>query len=68
MNFWSMVAAVLLALLIWDIFSAVVKALIYRIPERQEQKRRIGFEGSEVCEKADKKEATMRKIGFGAND
>lgn len=68
MNFWMTVLAVFIGLVAWDISTAVVKALIDRIPERREQKRRIGFEGAEVCEKADKKEVAMRKIGFGAND
>jgi len=68
MNFWMTVLAMFIGLVAWDIFTAVVKALIDRIPERQEQKRRIGFEGAEVWEKADKKEVAMRKIGFGAND
>ena len=68
MNFWMTALAVFAGLWVWDIYSAIARALIDRIPKRQEQKRRIGFDGAEVCEKADKKEVAMRKIGFGAND
>ncbi len=66
MSFWSMVSAVLVALVIWDIFGAVVKTLIKWIPEKK-QERKIGFDGAERSEKT-VKGATMRKIGFGAND
>ena len=66
MSFWSMVSAVLVALVIWDIFGAVVKTLIKWIPEKK-QERKIGFDGAESSGKT-AKGVTMRKIGFGAND
>lgn len=67
MNFWSMVAAAFVGILIWDILAAFVRAVIDRIPERQKQKRRIRFDGAEYNEDG-AKGTTMRKIGFGAND
>lgn len=66
MNFWMTVLAVFIGLVAWDIFSAVVKALIDRIPEKK-QERKIGFDGAESSGKTAKGVA-MRKIGFGAND
>lgn len=66
MSFWSMVSAVFVAIVIWDIFIAVVKALINWIPKKK-QERKIGFDGAESSGKTTKG-VTMRKIGFGAND
>lgn len=67
MNFWMTVLAAFVGILIWDFLAAFLKAVVDRISERQKQKRRIGFDGTEYSGKT-AKETTMRKIGFGAND
>jgi len=66
MTFWSMVLAVIVGFLIWDIVWAVVKTLIKWLPEKRRE-RKIGFEEVGDREKT-VKGPTMRKIGFGAND
>ena len=71
MSFLSMVLAVLVGLLVWDVICTLIKFVGNRFHEKLEGKqarntRKIGFEGRENNEEANG--VKMRRIGFGAND
>ena len=72
MSFGTTLLAVVVGIFVWDILQAVMKALCAWISDKHHgrhpgKKRRIGF-GDEEDADSDIKGATMRKIGFGAND
>ena len=67
MSFWATVLAMALALIIYDVTTAIIKSAINVMEERNEKKRQIGFGSEEVKEKT-RKGVTMRKIGFGEQD
>lgn len=75
-NFWSMVAATLVAFVIWDILRActigTIKWIRYKTgrTNRRSEDWRIWFKGAESGEETKENDAApvkMRKIGFGAN-
>ena len=67
MTFWQIVLAIFVGFWLYDISGGVVKVLIRRFEDRRDE-RKIGFGGDSEPGIKKSKGATMRKIGFGAND